>query len=185
MRQNPLFPYYSRPAVAPIRGVHIFAGEVLLPLAFPKERIVVGQEVVCFYPLADTHAGRAGQSMVDYIRGRVTHILPGPWLLVDFPEQVRVPAFPLLTASDASAAARRPCRAGLFPRQTPPAGCATQRAPYTFCAQSTLTLTLTLAPTLALRVTRALRLTRALTLDGAGARTRGPAVMTTIDSYQT
>ena len=91
----------TRPAVAPIRGVHIFAGEVLLPLAFPKERIVVGQEVVCFYPLADTHAGRAGQSMVDYIRGRVTHILPGPWLLVDFPEQVRALPSPLLSASDA------------------------------------------------------------------------------------
>ena len=84
----------TRPAVPPIRGVHISADDVLLPLSFPKDSIVVGQEVVCLFPLADTRPGRAGQSVVDYVRGRITHLLPGPWLLVDFPEQVR--ALPLL-----------------------------------------------------------------------------------------
>ena len=91
----------TRPAVPPIRGVHISADDVLLPLSFPKDSIVVGQEVVCLFPLADTRPGRAGQSVVDYVRGRITHLLPGPWLLVDFPEQVRALPSPLLSASDA------------------------------------------------------------------------------------
>ena len=91
----------TRPAVPPIRGVHISADDVLLPLSFPKDSIVVGQEVVCLFPLDDTRPGRAGKSVVDYVRGRITHLLPGPWLLVDFPEQVRTPSPPLLSASDA------------------------------------------------------------------------------------
>jgi hypothetical protein len=79
----------TRLAVPPTRGVHIFVGEDLLPLTFAKERIVVGQEVICFYPLADTRAGRAGREVVDYVRGQVSSVLAGPWLLVNFPEQVR------------------------------------------------------------------------------------------------
>jgi|TARA_B100000780_G_scaffold257289_1_gene207029 hypothetical protein len=77
-----------RPDVTPIPGVHIFDGEVVEALTFAKTRVAIGQDVICLYPLKDTRRGRKGREVVDYVRGQVCKVLAGPWLQVNFPEQV-------------------------------------------------------------------------------------------------